>query len=85
MQKLSAQQTLSNIELVNMAEEAGLLKPMIQGGLLPCKILRDRELYYYVDAQRKSGIKMKDIVLEVETSFRVCRATIYNVMSMFGK
>jgi len=76
---------ISNIELVNKAEEMGLLKPMIQGGLLPCKILRDREMYYYVDAQRKSGVKMKDIISDVEDNFRVCRATIYNVVKMFGK
>ena len=78
-------QEISNIELVNKAEAAGLLKPMIKGGLLPCKILRDRELYYYVDSQRKAGMKMVDICNEVADSFKVCRATVYNVMNMFGK
>lgn len=79
----SHKQEISNIDLINKAEEMGLLKPMINCGLMSCKILRDREMYYYIDSQRKSGIKMKDIIYAIEDSFKVKRATVYNVVKMF--
>jgi hypothetical protein len=74
----------SNLEIINKLDAAGDLKPLIKAGLFPVKVLLHRDIFYYVDARKKAGIRPRDFIHEVEVMFKVKRATVYNVIKSFS-
>jgi len=72
---------MSNIEIINELDERGSLKPLINAGLFPAKVLFHRDIYFFVNAQLKQGIKKKSAVMNAEDRFKVKERTIYRVMA----
>lgn len=47
---------------------------------MPIKIGTHLEIYRFIDMRQKTGTKKKDAIIEAEVSFKVCRATVFNII-----
>lgn len=72
---------MSNIEILKELKERGLLKPLVQAGVVPVKVVTQMDIYYMHDAQIQSGVKPDKAVRHLATSFGVCKKTIYNAIN----
>lgn len=77
-------QGISNIEIINELDKQGKLRQLIKAGFFPCKIFTHRDIYYYVDAQIKSGISKAEAVKQAGVQFDTTNRTIYRVLNSFS-
>lgn len=69
--------------LISKLEADGTLKELVQSGYCNPSIFRNLEIYRHLDALLKTGSSKTDAVLQVEVSFKMCKASVYNVIKSF--
>lgn len=64
-------------------EKSGDLKKAVKFGLCSVCVLNHLEIYRFVDARMKTGSKKNKAVQDAEIQFKVCRATVFNILKSF--
>lgn len=64
-------------------EQSGDLKKAVKFGLCSVCVFNHLEIYRFVDARMKTGSKRKQAVQDAEIQFKVCRATVFNILKDF--
>lgn len=77
-------QQISNIDIINDLDKQGKLRQLIKAGFFPCKMFLHRDIYFYVDAQIKSGVSKTEAVEMAQVQFNKDRSTIYRVLNSFA-
>lgn len=70
-------------EILTELELTGDLKVLVQGGFCSPCVVRNMEIYRFIDARVKTGSKVSKTVLDAETTFGVCRQTVFNAWRCF--
>jgi hypothetical protein len=71
---------ISNIQVIKELEEKGQLRGLIKAGYFPYKILYHMDIFYYVDAQIKSGVSKTEAVDSAHNHFNKDHRTIYRIL-----
>jgi Fe-S cluster biogenesis protein NfuA len=69
--------------ILSELQKNGDLEILVKSGICSTCVLRNIEVYYYVDSQLKTGVKKTKAVLNTETQFNICRQTVYNILNTF--
>lgn len=70
-------------EILTELDKCGELKTLVKDGhLSPC-IIRNLDVWRYVDVRLKTGSKVKQAVLEAEIDFSICRRTVFRILKTF--
>ena len=69
--------------LASTLEQEGKLIQLVKAGFCDPCILRNLELYRYVDARIRTGSTKMQAVMEAEVTFKVCEKTVYNILRTF--
>ncbi|MDF3076129.1 MAG: hypothetical protein K0S09_18 [Sphingobacteriaceae bacterium] len=64
-------------------ESNGDLKVLVANGFCFPSVIRNLELYRYVDARIKTGTPKMKAVLDAEVEFKMCERAVYNVLNSF--
>lgn len=70
-------------ETLSDLEQSGKLKILIRAGFCSPCILRNLEMYRFIDARVRTGTKVDAAVLESEVAFNLCRRQVYRIIKSF--
>ena len=71
------------IEILNRAEQAGLLKPMVQNGIISPTVLEHKAIYEYVQKEAANTSK-KAAVISAMQEFKACERKVYDACKRMG-
>ncbi|HAL80812.1 MAG TPA: hypothetical protein DCO83_00105 [Mucilaginibacter sp.] len=73
-----------NIKLANTLFEDGVFSAMYKAGFITAKVFIYREIYLWIEAQRKTrGLNKRQAVLEAEVKFMKDERTIWRALNSF--
>ena len=73
-----------NIKIANTLFEDGVFSAMYKAGFITTKIFIYREIYLWIEAQRKTrGLNKRQAVIEAEIKFRKDERTIWRALNSF--
>lgn len=72
------------IEIINKLDEAGDLKTLVLSGLIPNSVLSHRDVYNFVDAQKKSGVRVTHAVVNAAYRFDIRERQVWRIIKAFG-
>jgi len=73
-----------NIKLANTLFDDGVFSAMYKAGFITAKVFIYREIYLWIEAQRKTrGLNKRQAVLEAEVKFMKDERTIWRALNSF--
>lgn len=73
-----------NIKLANTLFDDGIFSAMYKAGFITAKVFIYREIYLWIEAQRKTrGLNKRQAVLEAEVKFMKDERTIWRALNSF--
>ncbi|BAU52975.1 hypothetical protein [Mucilaginibacter gotjawali] len=73
-----------NIKIANTLFDDGVFSAMYKAGFITTKIFIYREIYLWIEAQRKTrGLNKRQAVMEAEIKFRKDERTIWRALNSF--
>ena len=73
-----------NIKLANTLFDDGVFSAMYKAGFITAKVFIYREIYLWIEAQRKTrGLNKRQAVLEAELKFMTDERTIWRALNSF--
>ena len=73
-----------NIKLANTLFDDGVFSAMYKAGFITAKVFIYREIYLWIEAQRKTrGLNKRQAVLEAEVKFMKDECTIWRALNSF--
>ena len=73
-----------NIKLANTLFDDGIFSAMYKAGFITAKVFLYREIYLWIEAQRKTrGLNKRKAVLEAEIKFMKDERTIWRALNSF--
>ncbi|WP_295669639.1 hypothetical protein [uncultured Mucilaginibacter sp.] len=73
-----------NIKIANALFDDGVFSAMYKAGFITTKIFIYREIYLWIEAQRKTrGLNKRQAVIEAEIKFRKDERTIWRALNSF--
>jgi hypothetical protein len=73
-----------NIKLANTLFDDGVFSAMYKAGFITTKVFIYREIYLWIEAQRKTrGLNKRQAVMEAEIKFMKDQRTIWRALNSF--
>lgn len=76
---------MTNLEVLKQLKESGALISLVRGGLMPPKVYRHLEIYYFVDARIQAGLKKSHVVREASILFCIDERNVYRILNSLSR
>lgn len=83
MQELLSETTPNLLNTITILERDGLLKPLVDAGVISPNLLNYRDIYQFVNEQIQCGKRMAEVEINVEKKFKMKRTRLNEVLRMF--